>query len=536
MEMTREQKSTKDKAIVSIVTPLGEGGIGKIIVSGADTLSVVNKVFKGKGIADLREAASQKLYYGHIYDKGQRIDEVIVNIIKQGDSFTGEDVVEVNCHGGIRVVMRIYECLQSLGAEGVEWDSLLQQSLENDKIDFVQKEALQELVKARTKLGIKVLLDQYAGTLSGELRKGLEIIEGIRQSLLAKDNENTPLLSPPSQGWEGKFENEIVHPHPNPPPSMGRESSVIQSTSASDEKKSDDLLHPSPSLGMESNDQSLNTSPSPCGRGLGGWGDNWNASVSTLIDHIENLLKTAPFGMALTMPQVLVILGKPNVGKSTLINAILGEERMLVHHEPGTTRDYVSEFISIDGIPFELVDTAGIRNTSDALESMSIEMTQEQLQRADMVIALFDNSRPFDSEDEVILSTLNSWSAIKSSGSLKQKTKTNVVIPVINKSDLPVKLDRNKVEPAFGQPMCCISALNKNGFEDLNKRLVEEFDIIYKPMKPVLFNKRQYLLLAKAEALIRQEKDCLSKKNASGKVLRVIDSLKDIFTTCLKGS
>ncbi|MEK6635923.1 MAG: GTPase, partial [Planctomycetota bacterium] len=246
--------------------------------------------------------------------------------------------------------------------------------------------------------------------------------------------------------------------------------------------------------------------------------------------------KTASFGMALTTPQVLVILGKPNVGKSTLINAILGEERMLVHHEPGTTRDYVSEFISIDGIPFELIDTAGIRNTSDALESMSIEMTQEQLQRADMVIALFDNSRPFDSEDEVILSTLNSWSAMKRFGSLKQKTKTNVVIPVINKSDLPVKLDRNKVEPAFGQPMCYISALNKNGLEDLNKRLVEEFDIIYKPMKPVLFNKRQYLLLAKAEALIKQEKDCLSKKNASGKVLQVIDGLKDIFTACLKGS
>ena len=546
------QMINEHKTIAAIVTPLGEGGIGKIIVSGADALSVVNKVFKGKGIADLREAASQKLYYGHIYDKGQRIDEVIVNIIKQGDSFTGEDVVEVNCHGGIRVVMRIYECLQSLGAEGVEWDSLLQQSLENDKIDFVQKEALQELVKARTKLGIKVLLDQYAGTLSGELRKGLEIIEGIRQSLLAKDNENTPLLSPPSQGWEGKFENEIVHPHPNPPPSRGREFNNLPNSLPLNKRESKDLPHPLPLCGMESddlshytlhspgeretNDQSLNTTPSPCGSGLGGGGDNLDALVSTLIDHIENLLKTAPFGMALTMPQVLVILGKPNVGKSTLINAILGEERMLVHHEPGTTRDYVSEFISIDGIPFELIDTAGIRNTSDALESMSIEMTQEQLQRADMVIALFDNSRPFDSEDEVILSTLNSWSAIKSSGSLKQKTKTNVVIPVINKSDLPVKLDRNKVEPAFGQPMCCISALNKNGLEDLNKRLVEEFDIIYKPMKPVLFNKRQYLLLAKAEALIRQEKDCLSKKNASGKVLRVIDSLKDIFTTCLKGS
>ena len=130
MKMIKEQKFI-NKTIASIVTPLGEGGIGKIMVSGPDALSVVNKVFKGKGIADLREAISHKLYYGHIHDKGERIDEVIVNIIKQGDSFTGEDVVEVNCHGGIRVVMRIYECLQSLGAEGAEWDSLLQQSFGN---------------------------------------------------------------------------------------------------------------------------------------------------------------------------------------------------------------------------------------------------------------------------------------------------------------------------------------------------------------------------------------------------------------------
>ena len=226
MQMIKEQKSDtflKHKTIASIVTPLGEGGIGKIIVSGADALSVVNKVFKGKGIADLREAASQKLYYGHIYDKGERIDEIILNVVRQKDSFTGEDVVEINCHGGIRVVMRIYELLQTSGVAGVEWESLLSQSFENDKMDFIQKEASQELVQVRTKLGVKVLLDQYAGALSRALKQGLEIIEGIRQSLLAKDNENTPLLSPPSQGGKGKFENEIVHPHPNPPPSMGRE-------------------------------------------------------------------------------------------------------------------------------------------------------------------------------------------------------------------------------------------------------------------------------------------------------------------------
>ena len=526
----------KHKTIVSIVTPLGEGGIGKIIVSGHDALSIVNKVFQGKGIADLNQAASHKLYYGHVYDKGERIDEIILNVMRQEDSFTGEDVVEINCHGGIRVVMRIYELLQSSGAEGVDWDSLFQRSFENDKIDFIQKEAFQELIHARTKLGLKVLLDQYGGALSGALQQGLEIIEGIRQSLLVKNNENTPPLSPPSQGGKGKFENEIVHPHPNPPPSMGREFNNLPNSLLLNKRESNDLPHPISFSGMESNDPSPNTFPSLGGRGLGGGEDNWNASVSTLIDHIESLLKTAPFGIALTTPQVLVILGKPNVGKSTLINAILGEERMLVHHEPGTTRDYVSEFISIDGIPFELVDTAGVRETSDMLEVMSIEMTQEQLQRADKVIVVFDNSRNFDHEDEGILNALNSWLTIKASNDSQQKVNTNAIIPVVNKCDLPAKLDKLRIEAALHQPVCCISALNKNGFEDLNKRLVQEFDTAYSPMKSVVFNKRQYLLLSKANVLMKEKIDCLTAKNISDKTLQVLDKLKDIFRACLEGA
>jgi len=559
MEMMKEQKSTKDKTIASIVTPLGEGGIGKIIVSGPDALSIANKVFQGKGIADLREAASHKLYYGHVYDKGERIDEVVVNVTKQCDSFTGEDVVEINCHGGIRVVMRIYECLQSLGAEGAEWDSLLQQSFENDKMDFVRREALQELVQARTKLGVKVLLDQYAGALLKALKEGLEIIERIRQSLLTKDSENTPPPSPPCEGGEqgggtidfhalsqerSEGENEIVHPHPNPPPSplplnegdRGREFNNLPNSLLLNKRESNDLPHPIPFSGKESNGPLPNTFPSPGGRGLGGEGDNWNASVSTLIDHIENLLKTAPFGMALTTPQVLVILGKPNVGKSTLINAILGEERVLVHHEPGTTRDYVSEFISVSGIPFELVDTAGVRETSDRLESMSIEMTQEQLQRADKVITVFDNSRNFDQEDEGILSALSFWQTTKSVGNSQQKANAHAIIPVVNKCDLPAKLDKLRIEPVLLQPVCCISALNKAGFEDLNRRLVQEFDTTYKPMRPIVFNKRQYLLLEKVNALVKQEGDCLTANNVSERTLQVLDKLKDIFRACLEGS
>lgn len=441
--MKKEQKT-----IVSIVTPFGEGGIGKIIVSGPDALSIVNTVFQGKGIADLREAASHRLYYGHIHHRGQRIDEVILHIMKQRDSFTGNDGVEVNCHGGIRVLMSIYEYLESTGAEGAPWNSLLSQSLDNNKIDIVQKEALQEIVQARTKLGVKVLLDQYAGALSEALKQGLEIIEGIIHSL--------------------NYKNDVL--------------------------------------------------------------------VSALADHISSLLKTASLGIALTAPQVLVILGKPNVGKSTIINTILGEDRMIVHHEPGTTRDYVSEFIAVDGIPFELVDTAGMRDTHDILEVMSIEMTQEQLRRADKVFAVFDNSRPFNQEDEEILDALNSWLTSKISGDLPQKASTSLVIPVINKCDLPVKLDRLRIETAFQQPICSLSALNKEGFDDLNKRLVQEFDTAYKPMRPLVFNERQYLLLAEADVLLKQAKECLVTKNKTSEILPVIDKLQGIFTACLKGS
>src|SRR5574337_550595 len=255
MKMLKEQKTDtflKHKTIASIVTPLGEGGIGKVIVSGPSSLSIVNEMFEGKGIADLRKAASHKLYYGHITDKGQRIDEVILNVMKRGDSFTGEDVVEVNCHGGIRVLMHVYECLQSAGAEGVGWDSLLLQSFENDKMDFIQKEALQEVIKAQTKLGVKVLLDQYAGALSKAARQGLEIIERIKQSL--------------------NYKNIKVHPHPSPPPSR--------------ERASDDLPQ--------------HISASPGGRGAGG-NDQLHkngASVSALTKRIKQLLETAPFGIA----------------------------------------------------------------------------------------------------------------------------------------------------------------------------------------------------------------------------------------------
>ncbi|MEK7699167.1 MAG: GTPase [Planctomycetota bacterium] len=458
--MNGVKERVERKTVASIVTPLSEGGIGKIVVSGPDALSLVNKVFKGKKTTDLCKAESGKLHYGYIYEEGQRIDEVILNTLGKQDSFTGEDVVEINCHGGIRVVMRAYECLEALGAEGVTWDTLLLQSLENGKLDFVQKEAVQEIVGARTKLGVKVLLDQYAGALSRALQTGLDIIEGMRRSChsVARSKETSLRI-----GFKGED----------------------------------------------------------------------YAAATALTDGIERLLATAFFGMALTTPQTLVILGKPNVGKSTIMNAILEEDRVLVHHEPGTTRDYVSECISVSGVPFEIVDTAGVRDTRDVIESMSIEMTFEQLCRARKVLVVFDNSRPFDREDEGILKALDLWMTQGNADDLQPGAR--VAIPVVNKCDLPVRLDKTKIESTLQQPVCNISALNRAGFDDVNRRLVQEFDVGYNPGRPVVFTSRQRHLLQDACLLVKRETDCLAGNDKSERTLRMTEELKVILMKCLKG-
>ena len=450
----------KRKTLTSIVTPLCEGGIGKIVVSGPDALSLVSKVFKGKKVADLCKAESGKLHYGYIYEDGQRIDEVILHTLGKQDSFTGEDVVEINCHGGIRVVVRTYQCLGSLGAEGVPWDALLLQSQENGKLDFIQKEAVQEIVGAHTKLGVKVLLYQYAGALSRALQRGLDIIEGMRRSChSAARSQETSLRT----GFKG--END--------------------------------------------------------------------AAVAAFTDGIEQLLATASYGMALTTPQTLVILGKPNVGKSTIMNAILDEDRSLVHHEPGTTRDYVSECISVSGIPFEIVDTAGVRDTGDVIESMSIEITFEQLCRARKVLVVFDNARPFDREDEGILKALDLWVARENADDLQPGTR--VAIPVINKCDLPQKLDTVKIASLLQQPVCALSALNRAGFDDVNRRLVREFDTAYHPGRPVVFTGRQRQLLQDARFLVKRETECLTGNNNPDRMLRLTEELQGILTECIKG-
>ena len=386
----------KKETIASITTPIGEGGIGVILVSGPDSLEIVNAVFKGKKQKDLRNAESKRLYYGDIHSNGSPVDEVIVNVHRKQDSFTGEDLVEVNCHGGILAVKKTLECVVSAGAEEVHWKGLASKPLINKKIDRIQEEALLEIPKAKTKLGVKVLLDQYNGSLSSFIQKTVKQVEEC---------------------------------------------------------------------------------------------DNSREQLNDINNILREILVTAAFGCAITTPQKLIITGKPNAGKSTLINALLKEDRLITHEEPGTTRDAIDEMISINGIPLTIIDTAGIRETDHEVEKLGVLESKKQLKEADKIIIVFDSSKPAEKEDEEIIKFIDELELQKTDNPDNKIS----IFPVLNKEDLPSKLNLKALVGKTFKPICQVSALNGDGLTTLEKTLISEFKEFtkYTPERPIIFTKRQ---------------------------------------------
>jgi len=398
----------KKETIASITTPIGEGGIGVIHVSGPGSLEIVNTVFKGKKLKDLRKAESKRLYYGDICSNSSIVDEVIVNALREQDSYTGEDLVEINCHGGILAVKSILECVVSAGAKEAHWEELASSPLSNNKIDLIQEEALLEIPKAKTKLGVKVLLDQYNGALSSFIQETVEQFE--------KCENNKELL------------NDIN-------------------------------------------------------------------------SKLREILATASFGGAIASPQKLIVTGKPNAGKSTLINALLKEDRLITHEDPGTTRDAIDEMISIDNIPFTIIDTAGIRETDNEVEKLGVLESKKQLREADKIIIVFDNSKPAEKEDIEIVKFIKELKL--------QKTDKNISIsPVLNKADLPGRLELKTLVGKTFKPMSQVSALNGDGLSTLEDNLISEFKEFtkYTPKRPIIFTKRQQEYVSMA---LRSSEQCI---------------------------
>ena len=428
------------ETIASITTPVGEGGIGVIQVSGPNSLEIVNAVFRGKKNKDLRNAESKRLYYGEIHLNGTAVDEVIVNVLRKEDSFTGEDLVEVNCHGGIRAVKKTLECIVFTGAKEAHWKELTNRSFINGKIDLIQKEALLEIPQAKTKLGVKVLLDQYNGALSSFINNLI---------------------------------NEIEHGN-----------------------------------------------------------NNINQSLSYIHDPLRKILETAVFGCAITSPQKLIITGKPNVGKSTLINALLREDRSIVHSEPGTTRDAVDSMFSIDGIPLTIVDTAGIRETNHVVERLGVSESKKQLKQADKIIFMLDNSRPVEREDEELMKFITERLQTHKTGNNLNKV---TVVTVVNKTDLPCKLNLSTLETKQFNSTCQISASKGDGISELEEDLIAEFKKYteYVPEKPIIFTRRQQEYLSKALSVSEQYIHLVKEGKGPGNCSKALSDIKHNLLNCI---
>lgn len=330
-----------DDTIAAIATAPGIGGIGIIRVSGPEACDVVNRIFHSKQSVPLGERQTRTIHYGHIVHPktGKTLDEVIVVLMKGPHSYTAEDVVEIQCHGGFVSVREILKVLLSEGVRQAEEGEFTKRAFLNGRIDLTQAEAIIDIIDAKTEQSLEVAVNQLDGTLS-------KYIRSLRDELIA---------------MIAHLEVTIDYPEED-----------IEEVSA----------------------QEVRTRLAP------------------ILEKMDTLLATAQRGKLLRDGVMVSIIGRPNAGKSSLMNALLREDRAIVTNIPGTTRDSIEEFLTIQGIPVRLIDTAGIRETEDIVESMGVEKARQYLDKADVVVLVIDGSKPLELEEQELLQLITNRPSI----------------------------------------------------------------------------------------------------------------------------
>lgn len=342
----------ENDTIAAIATSMGRSAVNIIKISGPESISIVSKIFT----KDLFKLEPNTINYGFIKEGNELIDEVLVSLFISPNSQTGEDIVEINTHGGISVTNKVLELVLSNGARLAEPGEFLKRAFLNGKKDLIEAEAISDLINAKTEEARKMSLKG----LSGELSKKIKTLRNKILNIIANIEVNIDYP---------EYEDAIIY--------------------------TNELL---------------------------------KTNINEIQSDLEKLVKESEKGTLLNNGINVGIVGKPNVGKSSLLNLLINEDKAIVTDIEGTTRDIVEGNITINGVTLNLIDTAGIRETNNVVEKLGVEKSKDIINKSDLIIALFDISRPFTLEDEAILSSI--------------KAKKSIII--LNKTDLPTKIDLNK--------------------------------------------------------------------------------------------
>lgn len=373
-----------DDTIIGISTALSKGAISIIRLSGDDAIKIVNKVFKG---IDLSKVEPNTINYGHIvdFDSCQIIDEVLVSIFKAPKSYTKEDVVEINCHGGLFVTNKIYEQLVLLGARPSEPGEFTKRAFLSGRIDLTKAEAVMDVINAENSAALKIANSALNGKIS-------TFVDQKRQELLDIIATISVNIDYPEYDDVEQLTNEAILP-----------------------------------------------------------------KLKTIKLELEDVLNNAKSAKLLKNGINTVIVGKPNVGKSSLLNTLIGENKAIVTNIPGTTRDIVEASINLGQVTLNLIDTAGIRITEDVVEKIGVEKSKEQINKADIILCVLDGSEPINEQDKEILNEI----------------KNKCHLTIINKIDLEQKINLGEVD----DNVLFISTKNNNTIKELENKILETLNL-----------------------------------------------------------
>lgn len=375
--------------IAAISTPPGEGGIGIVRISGEEAVAIADRVYQ-MGRKKIANQDSHTIHYGHVVDPetDQVVDEVMVTLMKAPKTYTKEDVVEINSHGGILAVNKVLQLVLNNGARLAEPGEFTKRAFLNGRVDLSQAEAVMDMIRAKTDKAMQVAVNQMDGDLS-------KLIRNLRQEIL---------------DTLAQVEVNIDYP------------------------EYDDVEEMTSKMLLE--------------------------KAQAVKSQVKALLETAQQGKVLREGLATAIIGRPNVGKSSLLNKLLREDKAIVTDVAGTTRDIVEEYVSVKGVPLRLIDTAGIRDTEDQVERIGVERSRKAIQDADLVLLVFNQHEALTDEDLALI----------------EATKDHKRIVILNKSDLDHHLDLDRLSQALPDAeFITTSAMTSLGLSDLEDKIADLF-------------------------------------------------------------